>query len=281
MTIRKPRAALAALALVCAGTLPAQAQDFDTVLARVNGEEITLGHMALLYERLPQELRANLDPELFDQMLTQLIEQTAVAQTAYPLTTRERLFLDNSRREAITNTRLTAIAEDAVTEDALEAAYEERFSDAKARREFNAAHILVETLDEAEGLLAELAEGADFATLAQEHSLDPGSGANGGSLGWFGLGRMVEAFEAAVVELEVGDISDPVETRFGWHLIKLNDARIADAPPLDAVRAELTREVQLAAVMGRIAEVIDAAEVERIDTGIDPALLRDQTLFDR
>lgn len=275
----KNRAALAAIALVCATAV--QAQDAGTVVARVNGEEITLGHMALLYERLPDQLRAQLGPDLFDQMLTQLIEQTAMAQTAGELSAREQYSLDANRRELLTNSRLTVVAEAAVTDEALEAAYEARFSDAEARREFNASHILVETLELAEDLLAQITDGADFAELASEHSLDPGSRAEGGLLGWFGLGRMVAPFEEAVLELSAGEISDPVETRFGWHIIKLNEIRIAEAPPLDAVRAELTREIQINAVIERIEGVISESDVERIDAGIDPAVLQDQNLFDR
>lgn len=277
MMLSKPRAAIAAVTIFCASF--AQAQDADTVLARVNGEVITLGHMALLYERLPEQLRASLGPDLFDQMLTQLIEQTAVAQTAQDLTAREQKFLENSRREYLTNSRLTVIAEAAVSDEALQSAYEERFADVESRREFNASHILVATLPEAEAILEQLADGGDFAALARELSLDPGSGAEGGLLGWFGRGRMVAPFEAAVLTLAPGELSDPVETRFGWHIIMLNETRVTDAPTLDQVRAELTREVQIDAVMARINEVIDASAVERIDTGIDPLLLRDQTLF--
>jgi peptidyl-prolyl cis-trans isomerase C len=277
MTFRKTRTALAVLALACATT--AQAQDADTVLARVNGEEITLGHMILLHDRLPEQLRASLGPDLFDQMLTQLIEQTAVAQAAGDPTARERKFLDNSRREFLTNSRLSVVAEAAVTDEALQSAYDERFSDAESRREYNAAHILVETREEAEDLLAQLADGGDFAALAREHSLDPGSGTEGGDLGWFGRGRMVAPFEEAVLSLEPGEISDPVETRFGFHIIRLNEGRVSEAPPLAEVRDELTREVQIEAVTARIAEVIAESEVERLEEGIDPMLLRDQTLL--
>jgi peptidyl-prolyl cis-trans isomerase C len=279
MLFSKPRAALAAFAILCASA--AQAQDAGTVLARVNGEDITLGHMQLLYERLPEQLRAGLGPDLYDQMLTQLIEQTAVAQSAGDLTARERMFLENSRREYVTNSRLTVIAEAAVTDEALQAAYETRFADTESRREFNASHILVETLEEAEALLDQLAEGGDFAALAREHSLDPGSGAEGGVLGWFGRGRMVAPFEEAVLALEPGGTSDPVETQFGWHIIRLNETRVAEAPTLEQARAELTREIQIDAVMARISEVVSQSEVERVETGIDPMLLRDQTLLEQ
>ena len=277
MMLSKPRAALAALAILCATAV--QAQDADTVVARVNGEEITLGHMILLYERLPDQMRATLGPDLYDQMLTQLIEQTAVAITAGDLTAREQKFLDNSRREFVTNSRLTVIAEAAISDEALQAAYETRFADTESRREFNASHILVATLEEAETLLAQLADGGDFAALARELSLDPGSGAEGGVLGWFGRGRMVAPFEEAVLTLDEGALSDPVETQFGWHIIRLNESRVAEAPTLDAVREELVREVQIDAVMAQIEEIIAESEVERVDTGIDPMLLQDQTLM--
>jgi len=277
MMFSKPRAALAALAILCATAV--QAQDADTVVARVNGEEITLGHMILLYERLPDQMRATLGPDLYDQMLTQLIEQTAVAITAGDLTAREQKFLDNSRREFVTNSRLTVIAEAAISDEALQAAYETRFADTESRREFNASHILVATLEEAETLLAQLADGGDFAALARELSLDPGSGAEGGVLGWFGRGRMVAPFEEAVLTLDEGALSDPVETQFGWHIIRLNESRVAEAPTLDAVREELVREVQIDAVMAQIEEIIAESEVERVDTGIDPMLLQDQTLM--
>jgi peptidyl-prolyl cis-trans isomerase C len=98
-------------------------------------------------------------------------------------------------------------------------------------------------------------------------------------LGWFGRGRMVAPFEEAVLTLDEGALSDPVETQFGWHIIRLNESRVAEAPTLDAVREELVREVQIDAVMAQIEEIIAESEVERVDTGIDPMLLQDQTLM--
>jgi len=281
MHFRQARAIALAVALIPAGMAAAEGPDADTVLARVNGVEITLGHMIVLYERVPAQVRTRPDAELFDDMLSQLIEQAAVAETAGPPTRAEARFIEILEREHITNNRLSAIAEAALTEEAVAGAYAARFAAAEARREYNAAHILVQTLEEAQALRAQLAEGADFGELARQHSMDPGSGAAGGDLGWFGLGRMVPQFETAVVALEPGAVSDPVETRFGWHIIKLNNIRIAEAPPIEAVRAELERQVQIDAVMASIAEARQAVRIERMDEGIDPALMRDQTLLQR
>ena len=85
-----------------------------------------------------------------------------------------------------------------------------------------ASHILVKTEEEANDLLAKLNEGADFGELAEEHSLCP-SKRDGGDLGYFGKGMMVKPFEDAAFSMEAGEVSQPVETQFGWHLIKLTD----------------------------------------------------------
>ena len=160
----------------------------------------------------------------------------------------------------------------------LREAYDARFSDFEPGREYNAAHILVETEEQATELKAEIDGGAEFAAVAREHSTD-GAAANGGALGWFGLGMMVPEFEDAVVALEPGQVSDPVQTQFGWHLVRLNDTRLATAPTLDEVRDAIAGELRDGAVQSYIEEITAGAEVVRSADGIDPSLLRDQTLL--
>lgn len=279
MAFEKPTLRVGVLALLLLAPAAAQAQEADTVVARVNGADITLGHMIALRERLPQQVRQLPDEMLFEGILDQLIEQAALADEAGDaVSLRARLQLDNSMREIRANSLLTEAAVGAADDDAVAAAYAARFADGGSP-EFNAAHILVQTEDEAAALRARLDEGADFAALAAEHSLD-GSAAGGGDLGWFGPGMMVEPFEAAVMALAPGDISDPVQTQFGWHLVKLIDTRTAEAPPLEDVRAELVQELQQQAVLARIAAARDAAEIEVLAEGIDPAVIADQTLID-
>ncbi len=138
---------------------------------------------------------------------------------------------------------MKAMLDEALTDEVLQAAYDEKFADAEPTKEFNASHILVETEDEAKTLVTELEGGADFAELAKEKSTGP-SGPNGGELGWFGAGMMVKEFEDVVMGMEVGAVSAPVQTQFGWHVIRLNETRMKDAPPLADVREELADEVQ-------------------------------------
>ena len=136
----------------------------------------------------------------------------------------------------------------------------------------------VETREDADGIKSELDEGADFAELAKQKSTGP-SGPNGGALGWFGLGAMVPEFETAVVALEPGQISQPVQTQFGWHVILLNDTRKAKAPELDQVRAEIEAELRQKAVEERIAELTEQGEIEKPQIeDLNPEILRNLDL---
>ena len=277
-----PRTA-AAIALLAALSVPvpAAATDADTVVARVGETEITMGHVLGLMARLPQEYRQLPDRTLFDGIVQQLVEQTAVVQAMEePLNRRLQVDLDNSRREVMVNDRLARLADGAISDEALQALYSERYLQAEPEMEFNAAHILVSTEDEAQALRAELEAGEDFGHLAREHSGDPGSAEGGGSLGWFGAGQMVAPFEAALRSLEPGEVSQPVETQFGWHLIRLEERRTADTPPLDSVRDQLVAELQRTAISEHVAAAREATSVEILTEGIDPALIRDQGILD-
>jgi peptidyl-prolyl cis-trans isomerase C len=146
--------------------------------------------------------------------------------------------------------------------------------------EYNAAHILVATQEEADKLKADLAAGADFAELAKANSTDTGSGAAGGDLGWFGLGAMVKPFEDAVVAAKVGEVSGPVQSEFGFHLILVKETRVAANPTLDQIRDELAAEIENAAIEAKIAELQSAATITRDGEGIDPTILKNSTLID-
>ena len=281
MTRFLPRSALAvALCSALAAPVPALAQDPATVVARVGDTEITLGHVVALMARLPQEFRQLPDATLFEGIVEQLVEQTAVAQAvAQPLGARLQADLDNTRREVIVNDVLSRVVEGAVTDEALRALYAEMYLDAEPAREFNAAHILVPSEEEAQELLDALEGGAEFAQLAREHSGDPGSAEAGGSLGWFGAGQMVGPFEEAVMALSPGEVSAPVQTQFGWHIVRLEDTRSAEAPDFDAVRTELATELQRSAVAEHVAAAREGTTIEVTTDGIDPSVIRDQSLL--
>ncbi len=128
---------------------------------------------------------------------------------------------------------------------------------------------------------ARIDAGEDFAAVATELSSD-GSAANGGNLGWFSDGMMVPEFEAAVKGLEAGQVSDPVQTQFGWHLVKLNEVRAKEPPTIDQMREQLTSETQNKALVDRLEELTAAGEVTRPEAGaFDPALLTNLDLLEQ
>lgn len=269
-----------AVAVCLAAPAWAEGETADTVVATVNGSAITLGNMIALRESLPPQYQSLPDDVLFKGILDQLIQQETLRQSVTDLTARQAATLDNEARGYISGVVISDIVAAAVTDEALQAAYDARFADAVPQTEYNAAHILVDTVEAAEQLKTELAAGADFAELAKVHSTDTGSGAQGGDLGWFGLGVMVKPFEDAVVAATVGEVTGPVQSDFGQHLILVRETRIADQPTLDMVRDELAAEIENAAITARIDELTAAAAITREGEGLDPAILKNSTLID-
>lgn len=273
----------AGLALVAALAAPAMAQDTtaDTVVASVNGTNITLGHMIALRSSLPQQYQALPDDVLFKGILDQLIQQTTLEQSVKDVRKADQLTMENDRRGYLSGVALQAVIQGAVTDEALQAAYDAKYTNASPAREYNAAHILVADEAKALELKAELDAGGDFAALAKANSIDTGSGANGGDLGWFGLGMMVAPFEEAVVAAEIGKMVGPVKSDFGFHLIMVKETRAVAAPTLDEVRDALAADIERVAVEGHIKTLTDAATITRPGEGLDPALLKDATLLDK
>jgi peptidyl-prolyl cis-trans isomerase C len=259
--------------------------DASTVVATVNGTDITLGHVVVMLNRLPEQYQSVPDAALMGMIVEQLIDQTLLADSLStdgaddPLSV--KLHLENERRGNLALQALNAKIADAVTPEAVQAAYDAAIAGFEPATEYRAAHILVETEEEANDLRAQIEGGADFAALATEHSQDPGSGANGGSLGWFGLGQMVPEFEAAVVALEPGAVSQPVQTQFGWHIIRLDETRETTPPPLEAVRAEVENQVRQEAVQAEIAALRAEASIEVVENAVAPEAIRDPAVLEQ
>lgn len=275
--------AVSALMVFSAGASLAQEEmTADTVIASVNGTEITLGHVIVLRNQLPQEYHSLPDAVLFEGIISQLVEQTLLADYAEAnvadIPREVGLALENERRALYAGVLIEEIAGRDVSDEAIQAAYDAQYGNLPPEPEFNASHILVETEEEAAALIEALAGGAVFAELAKEKSTGP-SGPNGGELGWFGLGVMVEPFEEAVVGMDVGDISAPVNTQFGWHVLILNETRDKPAPTLDETRVALMDGLRQAAVEAEIAALKEGADITVPDADFDASLLRDTSLL--
>ncbi|MEW2918703.1 peptidylprolyl isomerase [Ruegeria sp. ANG10] len=268
---------LPSLALAAVMALPLAAEtkpDAATVVARVNGDEITLGHVIATAAVLPEQYQQIEDDVLYDLILDQLIQQQLLSQQQDALSRLNTLALENETRSMRAVQTVDALIDENLTDDVIQDAYDAQYADFEGSDEFNASHILVETEDEAKDIKAQLDDGADFAEMAKEHSTGP-SGPNGGELGWFGPGQMVPEFEAAVIALDKGQISEPVKTQFGWHLVTLNDKRKTEAPELEQVRAELTQTLQQGVIQARIDELTREADIDRpAPEGAGPEALR-------
>jgi peptidyl-prolyl cis-trans isomerase C len=263
---------------LCLAT-PVAAQDASTVLATVNGTDITLGHLIAMRAMLPGQYQELPDEVLYNGMLDQLIQQEVVADSLRGSEdARTKLTMENEDRAFLASVAIDAIAFDTIADSDIQALYDANFADAGGDLEWNASHILVATEEEAQSLIEQLNDGADFVALAQEFSTGP-SGPNGGALGWFGTGMMVPEFETAVAGLEAGEISAPVQTQFGWHVVKLNESRISAPPALEDVRADLEEELRRQRVDAYLAELTEAAEIARPEVEIDMSLIRNIDLL--
>jgi peptidyl-prolyl cis-trans isomerase C len=284
-TLAKTTALLASAAMFVLGSGSLQAEDApatsaDMVVATVNGEAITLGHVIAARFALPEQFQALPNDVLLPGIVEQLIQQTVLGQAMDEMSARAQIQLDNERRAIVATEKLDEVISGAVDEAKVQAAYEAAYANAEPTREWNASHILVETEEEAQALVDELSGDADFPALAREHSTGP-SGPSGGELGWFSPGMMVEPFENAVAGMAVGSIAGPIQTQFGWHVIKLNDARMKGAPELDEVRGDIEAQLENDAVEQALTTLMEAAAIERAEIdGIDPNVLSDVSLLD-
>lgn len=269
-----------AVTLGCGTVARAEAPAADTVVAVVNGAEITLGQMIAMRAALPEQYKALPDDALFQGILDQLVQQTLLAQSVEPtLSKRDRITLENERRGNVSAIALDGVVRAAVTDAALQTAYDAKYKDFQPGTEYHAAHILVDSEEKANEIKAQIEGGVDFADAAKTHGTD-GTSANGGDLGWFGAGMMVKPFEDAVVSMQPGELKGPVKTDFGWHLIKLTETRPSAAPSLDDVRDELAAEIERDTVTAHLDKLAAAAKIEKPGEGIDPAVLKDESLLD-
>ncbi|WP_424929107.1 peptidylprolyl isomerase [Amaricoccus tamworthensis] len=276
--------ALAGLLTVSAAFAQDAEYDASTVLADVDGTEITLGHLIATYDRLPENYRSIPAEQVFPGLLEQLIDQTLVAneqmeelgERPYPV----QIILENESRTLMAGVGLEEILTGPVEDAEVEADYEEFVENFAPGPEFNASHILVSDEELATSLKAEIDGGRDFAEVAVENSSD-GSAANGGELGWFGLGQMVPEFEGAVREMSPGEVAGPVQTQFGWHLIKLNDTRETEPPAIEEVRSGLENQVRMEKLQDKLDGLRENATIDIPEHGVPAAAIQDSSILER
>jgi peptidyl-prolyl cis-trans isomerase C len=258
-------AALAVASILC---LRADAQDADKVVARVNGADIKASDVAIAEEDIGANL-AQMPPESRrEYLMSYLTDMSLVAKAA-----EGRKLADSDefkqrlayyRNKILMELLLQSEAKAAVSDGAMHQLYDEAARQMAGQQEVRARHILVKTEDEAKAIVAELKNGADFAELARKKSTDPGA-SEGGDLGYFPKDEMVPEFADAAFKLEKGQISEPVHTRFGWHVIKVEDKRERQVPAFDQVRDQLATHLVRKAQGELITKLRADAKVERLE----------------
>lgn len=266
MTFRPALPAAAAALVLCLAVPAAQAQTpDDEVIVTVNGAEIRYSDMVLAEREFGGQLAGVPEERKFEYLVGVLINRTLLADAAReqgleddPEVARQVAF---ARERALGEVYLTRTVAGSVTTEEARATYEARVAETALEEEIRARHILVGSEDEADAVIARLENGEDFAAVARDASTGP-SGENGGDLGYFTRDRMVDAFSEAAFALQPGEISGPVKSDFGWHVIKVEDRRMQEFVPFEEVEADIKAELEGARIQAEVDALREAADIE-------------------
>ncbi len=256
-----PQAATPQAATPQAAAPEAAAPAPGTVIAKVGSDEIHYSDLQDAMQTLPDQLRAMPPAMLYPMLLDQLIDRDVIVQQAK----KENMQSDPKVQQAISratdlalqNALLTRDIQPLLTPAAIKARYDAEYAGKTGDEQVHAEHILVPTEAKAKDIIAQLGKGADFGKLAKENSTDPSAKENNGDLGWFKKTDMLPEFSDAAFALKPGQYTQkPVQTRFGWHVIKLEGTRTAPAPTLDEVGDQIRQQI----IQEGVAKVLASAK---------------------
>jgi peptidyl-prolyl cis-trans isomerase C len=237
-------------------------------VAIVNGTTISREEYDIYVKGLLQGKQQELTPEQKNQVLDEMISMQLLSAQAE----KDGVGKDPDTAAQLQVLRMRVLADAASqkflkgqepTDAQLHAEYETAIA-SMDKTEYHARHILVSSKDQADQIIKKLKGGAKFEDLAKAQSLDTGSKANGGDLGWFTTSHMVKPFADAVKDLKKGEITpQPVQTQYGWHVIQLEDTREAAPPPFDQVKAQLVNAVIRKKLQAYVEDLKKNAKIEK------------------
>ena len=243
--------------------------DPSKVIARVNGATITEGDLAVAADDPALQLPNVPEAQKRDLLTGYLIDLKLGAKAAEAAEVGEGAEfarkLAYSRDKTLLDQYLEQEAKKAVTPEAARKLYDDTAKSVTPDQEVRARHILVESEDEAKQAATRVKGGEDFAKVAGELSKDPGSKTDGGDLGFFTKERMVEPFAEAAFKLEPGQVSEPVKSQFGWHVIKVEDRRSKPVPSFDEMKDQVETYLARKAQQDLIVGLRKDAKIERLD----------------
>jgi peptidyl-prolyl cis-trans isomerase C len=253
-----------------ATVIPAFAQ--GAVVARVNGKTITEADLKLADAEIGGDLGSLPEATKRRVLVEYLIEHTLFADAAEQQKLAQGQVYDERmqywRRRALRDTFFDVKVRDAVTDAEAKKFYDAQVAQLKPQEEVHARHILVESKDKAVEIFEKIAHGAEFKQMAKEFSKDPGTKDDGGDLGFFTRGQMVPQFEEAAFKLKAGDVSQPVETQFGWHLIRVDERRDRKPPQFDDVKERIILSMVHKKAQDTVTDLRNKAKVEYVDPEI-------------
>jgi peptidyl-prolyl cis-trans isomerase C len=273
VTLRRTRVAIAAALLIATPAAVWSQSASDPVVAKINGTDIRQSDLALAEEELGQnapQMTGDAKREYLVAYLTDILLVAKAAESKKVADTPDfKNRLAYTRNKLLMESFLQSEAKAAATDQAMRTVYDDAVKQMGSEQEVRARHILVPTEEEAKSILAEIKKGTDFAELAKQKSKDPGAAAQGGDLGYFSKEQMVPEFAEMAFKLDKGQLSEPVKTQFGWHIIKVEDKRSKPVPPFEQVKDQVETYVIRKAQADLIAKLREGAKVERLDKPAD------------
>ena len=253
-----------------------QAQNIP-IVANVNNEDISLETMIHAMNELPPEIQSQPFMSYYEDLLERVIDIKLFAQEGKKMKLDEepsvRAAIDFVIEKVLMQAFLSKYVQENIKEENIKASYNNFIADETSREEIKASHILMDTESEAIDVINMLNDGDDFAELAKNKSTGP-SGPSGGDLGWFKRGQMVPPFEKAAFSLNKNEISQrPVQTQFGWHVIKIFDKRIPEAPSYESMKSKLIQDLERKIVSKKIQDLRNDALIEKLSSSeLEPLL---------
>ena len=246
-----------------------EALSADTPFIEVNGKIIKFGSAIIAFSKI-QQRNVNFDKNtIFSQIVQQLVNEELLSQKIDKENKLTLLALEHEKRSAKAAQMVSKILKNFPNDELVKSAYQNLTNEFKGSLEYNASHILVKEESQAKSIRKDISIGKNFEALAKEHSIGP-SGKNGGNLNWFDLGSMVPEFSTALMVLSEGDISQPVQTKFGWHLIKLNKTREKKIPEFEEIKAQLVQNLRQKKINDYLNSLNENSKINFVGKDINP-----------
>ncbi len=247
----------------------------NPVVAKVDGKDITRVDVFRYIKMMPANVQQlppqAIYPLALEQVINTRLVQNKAEDSGLENDPEVQQQLSMAKQQIVRSIYVQRQVDKEISESDLKKEYDDKIGKSPDQQEFKAAHILVEDKAAAEAVIKKLEAGEDFAKLAAESSNDPGNKNNGGDLGWFTKDAMVPDFAEPVFKMKKGDVSKtPIETQFGWHVVKVEDIRSKEKPKFEDVKPQIQVELRRQKLEAMLDKWKSAAKIEKFDINGDP-----------